>query len=658
MPTSTLVTIAAPDGIGLAATLWLPDGDGPFPAVLEALPYRKDDIAAWRDSYERFAAGGYAVCRVDVRGTGSSGGIATDEYPLSERTDLIAVIEWLASQPWSTGAVGMFGTSYSGFNSLQVAMERPAALKAIVSIFASDDRYADDVHYYGGALKALDRVDYPAYMVASNALPPVPSVFGDGWREEWERRVASTEPWVITWLEHQRRDAYWRTGSVREGYDRIEAPAMLVAGWADGYTNIAMRAFPKLRCPTRVLLGPWPHDTVETCIPGPNIDLSAEMLRWWDRWLKGADNGVDREPPIVLYAERSTLPSPIRPEVRGAWRYEPTWPPERLRPVSLEVADGEPSGVATGTGPIDTLPVRPDVGSTAWISCAGAMPWGQSADQRPDEVHSLTYTWPVLDDELEIWGYPELHVRVTSDAPVAYLSAKICDVFPDGTSSLVVRGMANLTQRDENGGPMTVEPGTPYDLALTLEACSWTFEAGHRIRLDLAGTDWPNAWPPPGPVTLSIDRSATSLTLPSLDGPSPVTDAPTLMPSPFPREDPLASDETGWARWEVTHDVLGRTTKALATYGGDEPAADGSPPMRTRYGGEVGVSLDDPGHAWVDADSDLEISFPEAVARARAVTTMRSDAAAYHLRIELTVSEDGDDRWHRTWERSFPRDLQ
>ncbi|MGH2673147.1 MAG: CocE/NonD family hydrolase, partial [Actinomycetota bacterium] len=172
--------ITMSDGVRLAATLYLPDGHGPWPALLEALPYRKDDLtASYREEYHRFADEfGYLACRLDVRGTGSSDGVPADEYTRQEIEDLTEVIAWLASPDRSNGNVGMYGTSYSGFNSLQVAMERPPALKAICSIFASDDRYADDVHYFGGALKALDIVDYPAYMVAMNALPPVPSLAG------------------------------------------------------------------------------------------------------------------------------------------------------------------------------------------------------------------------------------------------------------------------------------------------------------------------------------------------------------------------------------------------------------------------------------------------------------------------------------------------
>jgi putative CocE/NonD family hydrolase len=659
MPETRHVRIEAPDGIGLAATLYLPSSDdGPWPALLEALPYRKDDLtASYRPEYARLAEAGYVVCRVDVRGTGSSEGTATDEYPASERTDLLAVIDWLATQPWSSGAVGMFGTSYSGFNSLQLAMERPAALKAIVSIFASDDRYGDDVHYFGGAVKQLDVVDYPAYMVASNALPPVPEVFGEAWREEWERRVAETEPWLFTWLEHQRYDAYWRSGSLREDYGAIEAATMIVGGWADGYTNITLRSFPELRCPRRVLIGPWPHADVATCRPGPTIDIVPEMLRWWDRWLKGEDTGVDAEPPIVVYAQRSTRPDPIRPAVRGTWRFEPTWPPVRLTPSTLMLRDAEPGGLASGEGP-DVLQVRGDVGATAWISCAGGMPWGQSGDQRPDEARSLTYTWEPLEQEREILGHPVLRTRIRSDVPVAYLSAKVCDVFPDGTSSLVVRGMVNLTQRTSRTDPEPLPAGAWVDVELLLEACAWTFDAGHRIRLDLAGADWPNAWAPPTAATLTIDRDATTLELPEPRGPAPVAVTPTLPASSSPQHDPLAvSDADAW-RWEIVEDVVGRERRAVATYGGDEPADGDVPAIRSRYGGTVGVSIDDPGLAWADGETDLEIAFPEATCRAWSRVRMDSDASTYRVAIELVVSEDGQERWRRSWERTFPRDLQ
>ncbi len=407
-------------------------------------------------------------------------------------------------------------------------MERPPALKAIIPIFATDDRFGDDVHYFGGARKQLDLVDYPTYMIAMNALPPVPSIFGEGWREEWERRVTDTEPWVINWFEHQRLDDYWKTGSLRFDYDAIQVPTMIIAGWADGYRNNTFRTFEALTCPKRLVIGPWSHAATDTCLPGPNQDMIPEHLKWWDRWLKGVDNGVDREPPILVYAQRSTLPAPDRAEVRGAWRYEPTWPAERLTPTTWSLAKAETNATDT-TG--DELVVRGDVGWTAWISCAGAMPWGQSSDQRPDEVHSLTFTWDALEDDLEIMGQARLSVRVASTGAGRLPVREALRRVPRWH---VLDGDPRHAQPHAPGIrapiPTPLEPGTVYDIELELEAMSWTFEAGHRVRLDLAGTDWPNAWPPPEPVTLTIDRATATLELPVLDGPSPTPELPVVPP--------------------------------------------------------------------------------------------------------------------------------
>ena len=527
------------DGVRLAVSLYLPEGaeEGrPAPVVLEALPYRKDDAtASYRPEYERLCGEhGYAVARVDLRGTGSSEGVATDEYPASEQADLCRVIGWLADQPWSTGSVGMYGTSYSGFNSLQVAAERPPALKAIIVIYASDDRYTDDVHYTGGAVKLLDLVDYPLYMVALNALPPVPAIAGPDWRERWRERVEGLEPWLLRWLEEQADGPYWRQGSLRPGYERIACPTMLVAGWADGYRNGTFRVLERLEAPARLLFGPWSHMATDSSLPGPRIDLVPEMARWWDRWLRDERNGVDERPPVTVFVRHSTRPAPDLDEQPGVWRDEPAWPPDRatsltlsLGPVGHPAPDPrrpDPAGVAGGADPggsaVDRLEVRPDVGSAAWISCAGHLPFGQPDDQRADDAYSLAYDW-ALEGELEILGHPRLVARVGSSAPVAFLSAKLCDVLPDGTSTLVARGFLNLTQRRSRTDPEPLRPGVVETVELELDATSWVFPAGHRLRLSLAGSDWPNLVPPPGPVTLTVERDGSSLTLPVLRGPEP-----------------------------------------------------------------------------------------------------------------------------------------
>ena len=591
-----------------------------------------------------------------MRGTGTSEGVAEDEYPEIERRDMNEVIVWLASQDWCTGNVGMYGTSYSGFNAIQVAMTRPPALKAIIPIFATDDRYADDVHFFGGALKALDLVDYPTYMTGLNALPPVPSLYGEGWRGVWERRVQENEPWVIRWLEEQTFGPYWQRGSLRPDYGAIQAATMIVAGWADGYTNNSLRTMAELTCSKRLILGPWAHASTETSLPGPNVDLLPEMLRWWDRWLKGIDNGVDREPAILVFARRSTKPQPDLAEVRGEWRYEPGWPLDRGRELSMPLENA----VAASRPAPDGLEVRGDVGWTAWISCAGNLPYGQPQDQRPDEAWSVVYDWPPLAEELEILGHPRVGVTITSSAPVAFLSAKLCDVFPDGTSALVTRGLLNLAHRESREEPSPLEPGTPYRVEVELEVTSWAFEPGHRIRLDLAGSDWPNAWPPPAAATLTVGRGDSALMLPVIEGPSPITERPVLA-TPSRGQERYESSKGNTVDevvWRIEHDVLDRETRAVAQSSGTTEAEGERPRFHELYGGTVAVSTRDPAVARADSRASLTIEWPEATVTTEVHQVVRSDATTYHLTIELDVSENGIPRWSRQWERRIPRRLQ
>ncbi len=355
--TATHQWLTMTDGTRLSATLYLPAGAGPeqpTPCLLEALPYRKDDLtSSYRPEYDELRDSyGYAVCRLDLRGTGSSAGDAVDEYPAQEQLDLAEVIGWLAEQPWCSGAVGMFGTSYSGFNSLQMAAERPPALKAICAIYASDDRYTDDVHYMGGALKWLDLIDYCHYMTPMNALPPTPELWGDDWRAEWTRRFETFEPWLLTWMEHQRSDGYWAQGTLRPGYDRIQCPTMIVAGWADGYRNNTFRtieALGRAGVPYRLLAGPWAHMSASSSLPGPRIDLVHEMARWWDRHLRGRANGVDEEPAATWFVRESTRPEPDLDTHNGHWRTD-DWPAESTVPQRFALDGRAPYVVVPGRG--------------------------------------------------------------------------------------------------------------------------------------------------------------------------------------------------------------------------------------------------------------------------------------------------------------------
>jgi predicted acyl esterase len=657
-----VVWIEGAGGTRLCGDLYLPDGDGPFAPLLEALPYRKDDVtASYRPSYERFVAAGFAVCRLDLRGTGSSGGVATDEYPDVERADLRATIEWLATRPWSSGRVGMFGTSYSGFNALHMAADGVPQLGAIVAAYATDDRFTDDVHYGGGVLRAVDLIDYVLYMVAMNALPPVPALWGDGWRDEWRRRIEDTPPWLLGWLRDQVDGPGWRRGSIRvgpdgAGYERVACPTMLVAGWADGYRNNTFRTVEQLDVPWRLLAGPWSHKDPAVSRPGPNIDVDVDVIAFFDEHLRSGPPSTDA--PAQIFVRRPTRPEPDLAVHDGVWRDVDRWPHPGLEWREL------PAG---GSG-VDRLDVRGDVGVAAWISCAGALPWGQPSDQRVDDARSLTYDWPVGGDGPapgEVLGNPRAALRIRSSAPVAHVAVKLCDVFPDGTSALITRGMLNLTHRgvwpaDARGtagrAPEPLVPGEWVDVEVELEATTWTLVDGHVLRLTVAGSDWPNFWPPPTPVTLELDRSAVVLVVPVVAGlpESAHRFAPGRGPSP---------DDGDGVVWRVEHDVLGRETRVVTRYGGPYEGTYGAR-VTDEYNGTVGVSTTDPSAAWAKGRSSFAITWPldegggEVTCATAATLGVRSDAEHYHVDVQLDATIDGEPFGARRWTESIPRRLQ
>ena len=381
-----------------------------------------------------------------------------------------------------------------------------------------------------------------------------------------------------------------------------------------------------------------------------------ELVRWFGRWLRDEENGVDEEPPIQVFVRRSTKPEPDLAELRGAWRAEPGWPLDRAR---AQVRRPEPAEGA------DTLPIRGDVGASAWISCAGRLPWGQPTDQREDDALSLVYEWEPLDGELEIMGHAELSATVTSSVPITYLSAKLCDVFPDGTSALVTRGVLNLAHRSSSTEPELLEPGAPTAVRLELDATSWVFEAGHRIRLSLAGADWPNVWPPPTAGTLTFDRGGLELSLPVVAGDPPIPEPPSFTPSPGKEtHGPEPTGEQPPLVWQIEHDVLGRERRAVVTHGSSYDGDEGAR-VDERYEGAVGVSTVDPGVAWARATSRYVIHWPEADCATEARLDLRSDADAYHVVIDVVAEELGEDggvvgigRRERRFERSIPRRLQ
>ncbi len=633
------IRIPLADGEFLAATLYLPDpGLGPQPCLIEALPYRKDDLtSSYADSYRGLRDNHtFAVARIDVRGTGSSSGDALDEYQEAEQRDLPEAIAWLAEQDWCNGNVGMWGTSYSGFNSLQIACERPPALKAICAIYATDDRWTDDVHWRGGARKLVDLVDYCHYMTPLCVLPPVPAVWGDDWAAEWERRLAVNEPWILTWLRENRHGPYWDHGSVRlggttRGYERIDCAVMIIAGWADGYRNNSFRTVDELAghgVPHRLLAGPWAHADATTAMPGPRINLEAELGAWFDRWLRPDSATADHVDSCDVFVRSSTVPEIDLDVHEGYWLRLPSAPPTESVPLALG-------------GPKE-LVVRPDVGTGAWIDCAGHLPWGQSGDQSADDLRSLT--WDFEPPGGPIVGYPVARLRLSADQPLASLSVKLCDVFPDGTSALVSRGSIDLTYRDGvHGEPKPLVPGETYDVELSLDACAFDWEEGQRLRVSIAGSDWPNTVSPPAAVTLTI--LSGDIVLPVLVGefPEPV----------FTPGEAHSSESDEGVAWTITDDVLHRITTAHTLIESDYATTyDGR--SRERYAGEVSVdrrTFEQHAHA----DTTFELSWPGINVKVHSVMDIDITAAGYDVTISTVAERDGSEVSQRSWSEHIPR---
>ena len=673
------VRVPVSDGLELSANLWLPASAGAgteaaatVPAVLEMIPYRKDDWRAGADERrgQYLASRGYAFCRLDVRGTGSSPGIAADEYTERETLDGYDAVEWLAAQPWCNGRVAMWGISYGGFTSIQVAALRPPHLRAIVPMYATDDRYTDDIHYVGGAPTASELTQYAVAMVASNALPPRPAFRGPGWVEEWRERVERTPIWLVEWLRQQHDGPYWRQGSLAPAYERIEAAILMFGGWMDEYVDPVFRMLERCRAPRRAIVGNWVHQTPDVAYPGPNVDWLAETVRFLDHWLKGADNSVMDEPALVWYRRGWAPPEPFPASWPGAWQAAEAYPVAGADTVELYLAAGDEPlrGRLVTTPPpepaVERLVHRPTIGTRASLAWgAGGAPNGLARDQRPDDALLPTWTSPPLDEDLDVLGRPELVLAWWSPVPVAAAVVRLQDDARDGTPAQVTAGILNLAHRDGHEDPVPLPIGAPVTVRIRLRSCGYRFAAGHRIRVSVASAAWPVIWPTPEPATFKL-----------LTGGPPGTagsDARLVLPRvPAPRSGrvpalaavaPVTDDAHGGGSeeppvWQVVEDVLAGTVTVRSFEGGESVNADGTR-LHASEGHEMTASATDPAAGAMLSTVRYRLEQDGVVATADADAEMTSTATSFRLRGELRVALDGAPFASRSWDETIPRRL-
>jgi putative CocE/NonD family hydrolase len=651
------ITLA--DGTRLAATIWLPEDaeQNPVPAILEFLPYRRRDGTVLRDRqmHAYFAGHGYAGVRVDMRGSGDSDGILRDEYLPQEQADAVEVIAWLAAQPWCSGAVGMMGISWGGFNSLQVASHRPPALKAIITACSTDDRYADDCHFMGGCL-LNNSIAWASTMFAFGAQPPDPEVVGDRWRDMWLERIDKLEPMVTTWVEHQHRDDYWKQGSVNEDYSSITAAVYAVGGWADGYSNAIPRMLAGLTAPRKGLIGPWAHAYPQAAYPGPQIGFLQEAVRWWDFWLKGIANGIMDEPMLRVWMQESVRPATTYETRPGRWIAEKSWPPAGAKSSKLHLT---PNGLRTAPADGTAIVASPlSTGVTFGEWCPYGLSGELPADQRPDDGRSVTFDTEPLAERLEVLGAPVVTLELSSDKPVAMLAARLEDVAPDGSSTLVTYGLLNLTHRDSHETPEPLTPGEHYTIELALNDIAQAFPAGHRIRLALATSHWPIAWLSPEPASLTVAMAGSSLSLPVRE-PSALDDTlQNFLPPEQAEPEPVEITKEGGRNRTVSEDP---TTGAVTVTVHRERSSYRLPAIDLTFqAGTVEhykISEGDPSATSVDISSSWRLSRGDWGTRTDLRTTVTCSVDAFKVAAALTAFEGEKEVAVRRWDRSIPRRL-
>ncbi len=553
------------DDTVLSARVWMPETahSTPLPAILEYLPYRKTDGTAARDHamHLHFAEHGYVSMRVDRRGCGDSTGLFDDEYSLEEIDDGVEIINWIASQSWCSGAVGIQGISWGGFNGLQIAARAPDALKAVITIGSTVDRFADDIHYKGG-IQLGENIGWAATAMSWLSTPPDPDLVGENWRDIWLERLKNTPNLAKKWITHSNRDAYWEHGSVCEDYSSIKATTLAIGGLQDGYRNTMAHLTENLSAPVQGIAGPWGHKYPHVSPISPAIDYFGIALRWWDRWLKNIDNGADQDPAYRAYVMDSVPPHPSLDHRPGTWLAFDQWPSPDITQTTLSLAAHCLQDQAAAF----------DIEVTGDLACGRNsgeyFPFGFGPGELPDNQHhddtiSSCFDSTPLDQDWTLLGSPSATLTVASDQPHAQIILRLCDVAPDGTSALISLGLLNLRHRDGFDNACDLAPDQPYQVTITLDHCAYRLPAGHKLRLSISNSYWPYCWPEGRAFSLRL--TAGTLSLPRYSGsPTPKTcsfAAPTqtkarpykTLQSPTEMKTREISDETG----KITLNIAG-----------------------------------------------------------------------------------------------------
>ena len=657
--------IPMPDGVRLSARLWLPvlPDNAPAPAILEYIPYRKRDMVRLRDerNHPVFARHGYACVRVDMRGSGDSEGLMTDMYGEDELDDAIRIIEWIAGQTWCSGAVGMMGTSWGGTSALQAAARRPIALKAIIAVCATNNRYEDDIHHMGGCL-LTDSVEWGVTLPVILASPPDPETVGPGWRELWMERLENLSFPLENWVKHEIKDDYWRWGAVSEKPDAITCPVLMIGGWVDRYSNTVMNLLAQSHHLCWGIVGPWGHHYPDQGNPGPAIGFQQEALRWWGHWLRSEDNGIESESRLRVWRHSYCPPQDKLAARPGRWIAEQEWPSQNIYLQTLwltgaglrENPANQPHTVA-----VPTAITGEAAGDTGYFGREGGLP----LDQQVDDDRSLVFESLPLSEPIDLLGRIQLRVEFKSDQPIATLVARVNDVPPEGPVARVTYGVRNLALNDTLDAPLPLEPGVASACMIDFHNMAYRFKKGHRVRLAISTNYWPIIWPSPVTPNIRLHLDAMHLQLPLR---KPIQDKPAISLAGLPVQRQQASRKQSQNR----NTTLSRRSKTDCGTG-IRCTEWHQPPNQTRFPGidlsfghetraQHRLSADTAGAAIPDSLSSSfthELNYSREGWRIRVIgaAELKSTEKTFELKGSVKVLENHQEIYHREWDCSVPR---
>jgi len=668
--TPRMVWMRMRDGTRLAGKMWIPwlEAGEKAPVVMSGEPYRRttsQGLNAGQRMGSYFAQHGYAWLTIDLRGTGNSQGINEDEYVQQEQDDVIDSMRWVTSRRWCTGKAGLMGFSWAGFQALQVAAERPKQLGAIVTAYSTDDRYNNDVHYMGGMVQSQMLMPWAADMTRRLALRPELTAPGDDWYAQWMQRLKKTPQPIVTRLSHQLRDSFWKHGSVIEDYAAIKAPALVVGGWNDSYVDGALRLMDGLTAPHKTIIGPWSHAYGNEAVPGPNIGFLQESVRWFDYWLKGEkQNGIMDEPDLRFYRQDAVPPQTYYDFWPGEWVGVDV-PVVTQRHMQYLAKDGSLAGAPPSGADIayssDDLTTGFSPGD--WGPTGGTYDW--TPDQSDVDARSLSFTSPqALTEELPIFGFTKVNLRVASDKSYGQLVARLCDVAPDGASTLIARGAINLRSRAGQDRSVPLKPGRFYDVSFKLRGQSYVVPAGHKLRLAINTNYFPWFMPTPKTVGITVRAGAKSMVeIPVLPASTPTQ--PVAWLPPESGKSNIKSLPNFDEYWQIGDDMW--PPFELDPASGAYVSHFGGGGISTHYyqtdtqlgpGGDeliLSIKPDDPLSAKILVNLADQMTVAGDTTKVDLSMQMTATAKRWVVTSHLTAFKDGKLVWERDKKYTFPR---